>query len=126
MSAAFPRPPVEIEKRRAMTPARKRRIWEREGGICWMCTSPVDQSGPGVVYDHRGVKEIDGSDADEGIFPIHADPCNKIKTAADLTRIGKTRRQAKMGDPKPPSTLKSRGFEKPKDGYRWPKRKMGR
>jgi hypothetical protein len=56
---------------------------------------PVDQSGPGVVYDHVNPLWLAGSDADEDIGPIHSDPCNKVKTKADAKRIAKTKRQAK-------------------------------
>ena len=110
---------VETDKRRAMTPARKKRIHEAWGGKCWFCRMPVPESGPEVVYDHVQTLYLTGSDADEAIGPIHALTCNKIKTAADLTRIAKTKRQAKKfgvdHDPdaeKPPSRLRSRGFDR--------------
>lgn len=116
-------------KRRAMTPARMKRIWEREGGVCWFCTKPVPMRGQGVVtYDHRIPFEIIQHDEDWNIYPIHRDPCDRIKTKADQARIAKVRRQsgakgqaarrAKNG-----SQLKGRPFEKgPKRA--WPKRKM--
>lgn len=104
---------VETDPRRAMTPARKHRIWEAWGGRCWFCRMPVEESGPGVIYDHVGTLWIAGSDADEDIGPIHAATCNKIKTAADQKRIAKTKRQkAKHEGTYPPSKAKirSRGF----------------
>lgn len=115
--------------RGAMTPTRMKRIWEREKGVCWFCTQPVPMRGQGVVtYDHRIPLEIIGHDGDENIFPIHRDPCDRIKTAADQAKIAKVRRQsgakgqaarrAKNGP-----QLQSRGFEKgPK--RKWPKRPL--
>jgi 5-methylcytosine-specific restriction protein A len=113
MVAPHPREPVEIDARRAMTPARKRRIWEARGRKCWFCSRPVDQEGPGVIYDHVGTLWITGSDADDGIAPIHAEPCNRIKTAADLTRIAKTKRQKAKHDgtfPKSKARIRGGGF----------------
>ncbi len=75
--------PFTPDKRRAMTPARKRRIWLAWDGRCWFCDEPVPESGPGVVYDHIDQLWVKGSDADEHIGPIHAAPCNKTKTADD-------------------------------------------
>lgn len=86
------REPVTPDKRRAMTPARKRRIWTAWEGKCWFCRQPVEVEGPTVIYDHVGTLWIKGSDADDDIGPIHAAPCNKIKTAADLKKIAKIKR----------------------------------
>jgi hypothetical protein len=109
------REPVEVDDRRAMTPARKHRIWLAWDRKCWFCRMPVEESGPGVIYDHVGTLWITGSDADKDIGPIHAEPCNKLKTAADLKRIAKTKRQkAKHEGTFPPARqqLRGRGFPK--------------
>lgn len=109
------REPVEIDARRAMTPARKRRIWKAWDEKCWFCRMPVPEAGPEVVYDHVIGLWLKGSDADGDIGPIHAEPCNKLKTAADLKRIAKTKRQKLKNDgdfPPSPSRLKSRGFQR--------------
>jgi 5-methylcytosine-specific restriction endonuclease McrA len=99
------------DKRRAMTRNRKRRIHAAWEGRCWYCGEPVELEGPTVVYDHVIALWIKGSDADEEIGPIHADPCNKIKTARDLKKIAKIKRLIKReaGEKKPPR-LMSRGF----------------
>lgn len=107
---------VEIDDRRAMTPARKRRIWEAWGGKCWFCRMPVPMEGPEVVYDHVTQLWMKGSDADEDIGPIHAEPCNKLKTAADATVRAKTKRQ-RLKDrgefpPSPTPMRKGRGFQR--------------
>lgn len=108
---------VPTDNRLAMTPARKRLIWQAWGGKCWFCRMPIEESGPTVVYDHVNPLWLAGSDANEAIGPIHAKPCNKIKTAADAKRIAKTKRQAKACLPRDPddipvSKLRSRGFPK--------------
>lgn len=83
------------EVRKPMTPARMKRIWEREGGICWFCTKPVPMRGGDLVrYDHRIPVEISQDDSDGGIYPIHREPCDRLKTAADQAKIAKTRRMA--------------------------------
>ena len=111
---------VPTDRRRRMTPARKARIWNAWGQRCWLCRQPVPESGPEVIYDHVGTLFITGSDADADIGPIHAAPCNKLKTAADLTRIAKTKRQAHMrldverpkpSFPRSKRKLQSRGFD---------------
>lgn len=103
--------PVETAARGAMTPARMRRIWEREKGICWFCTKPVPERGPAVTYDHRRALELLGSDDDENIFPIHRDPCDKIKTAADKAKIAQAkRRSGETGRNRQKKAIPSRPF----------------
>jgi hypothetical protein len=99
-------------KRKAMTSRRKRDIWEREEGLCRICKLPVPMLGPEVIYDHDLTLFITGDDADAGVFPLHREPCNRIKTSGDLTRIAKTKRQMKMavGAERKPSRMKSRPF----------------
>lgn len=91
-----------------MHEARKRRIWQREGGVCWVCGQPVEMLGPTVRYDHRGTLWITQSDADAGIFPIHRAKCDEAKTPQDQRRIAKTKRQMKMSldVEKPPAKLR--------------------
>lgn len=117
---------VEIAGRGSMHPARKRRIWERVAGKCWMCGLAVPETGEGVRYDHKLPLDLGGSDDDANIYPLHTDPCDKLKTKADRARIDKARRQGKMKEPKAPSRLKSRGFEKPREKRPWGKRGWGR
>lgn len=112
-----PIPAIETgdDERRSMTRARKARIWKAWEGKCYFCRQPVDREGPGVIYDHITPIWLKGSDADSDIAPIHAEPCNKLKTAADLKRIAKTKRQrAKADGSFPPSKtkLRGRGFQR--------------
>lgn len=103
-----------------MHAARKRRIWDREGGICWVCKTPVPLDGPNVRYDHRGTLFITESDEDAGIFPIHLDPCDKAKTPGDLSRIAKTKRQAMMRLDVPRETAAAKGRGIPQRAKPWP------
>lgn len=102
------------DKRRGMHEARKRRIWERDGGLCWRCHEPVPMDGPEVTYDHRIGLWITLSDADESISPSHTFTCDKVKTAADQTTIAKIKRIIRKADPetRKPSQMRSRGFAK--------------
>lgn len=99
--------------RRAMTEARKRRIWEREKGKCWMCGKVTEMLGPSVRYDHRIPIELSGSEDDSNVFPLHREPCDRIKTKADANKIAKMRRLRKKENPetRKPSTLRGRPFQ---------------
>ena len=119
-------------RRGAMTPARMKRIWEREKGVCWFCTQPVPMRGQGVVtYDHRVPFEIIQHDEDWNIYPIHRDPCDKLKTKADQARIAKVRRQSGAKGQaarrvKNGPQLKGRPFPKGGPKKKWPSRPFRR
>lgn len=97
--------------RRAMTRARKRRIHEREGGLCYHCRLPVDMFGPGVRYDHRIGVWLTQRDEDADVFPAHT-ACDAPKTAADQGIIAKVKRIIRKADPatRKPSRMRSRPF----------------
>lgn len=87
---------VAAAKRGAMTPARKRRLWEACDGICIQCGDVVEMYGPTVRYDHEIALELGGSDDDSNIGPIHRKPCDLIKCAEDARKIAELHRQQKM------------------------------
>lgn len=94
---------VVVPPRPAPGKAMKRRVWEREGGICWWCQQAVPQSGPLVEYDHKLARELMGEGADEeaNLYPMHKRPCHLDKSKGeDWPRIFKARRQAKLTAPK--------------------------
>jgi len=103
--------PVPVEPRKAMTPARKARIHAMRDGKCWLCSKAVPVSGPSVVYDHRMALFNGGTDDNSNLWPICADPCNKLKTAADLNKAAKIRRQQKLHDEREPTRIPARKFE---------------
>lgn len=91
------REPVIVPDRPPLTKAQKTAIWNRENGLCWYCLKPVAPEGSGVIYDHKTPRELNGSDALEGIFPIHTEPCNRAKTyGEDIPRIAKAKRQERL------------------------------
>lgn len=102
------------DARRAMTPARKRRIHQMRDGLCGECGASVPVDGPGVVYDHRITLWMAGSDDDSAIWPI-CKPCDDKKTPQDLSTIAKVKRiKKKHAGEKTPAKrpIKSRGFDK--------------
>lgn len=120
MMDAEPKP-----KRRAMTPARKLRIWTRQEGRCGCgCGDPVPLSGPGVRYDHTIEFWLRPDLDDDGpnVKALRTE-CDKPKTygkGGSISRIAKTKRQSKMrlDVPREPAKkpIKSQGFRK--DGPR--------
>lgn len=114
---------VVLEKRKALTKKRKALAHQKADGVCWWCGREVPMSGPDVEYDHRITLAMGGKDDD--IWPLHARPCHAEKTKQDLRQIAKMRRQEKMADPRPPSTMKSRGFPKVTVKRPWPSRPLG-
>ena len=72
--------------------------------------------GPNVRYDHFATLWITQSDADDGIWPIHLDPCDKLKTPNDQRTIAKIKRLIVKHGPEPKPKrgpkLVSRGFNK--------------
>jgi len=81
---------VEATPRKAMTPARRRRVRERQGDLC-ACDGCVELW---VDVDHVVPLELGGADDDEnleGLCKAH----HKEKTKADAKRIAKARRLRK-------------------------------
>ena len=112
MTKVFVREPVPATERKAMTPARKRRISQRQNGVCGYpeCEAPIDE------YDHIVCLALGGRDADdncEGLCSEH----HRQKTNRDLKLIAKARHQRAYHEgarPKPVRQIKGRGFAKPR------------
>lgn len=106
----------DAPRRRPMTPARMKRIWEREGGLCGECREPVPQRGGDLVrYDHRIPFEVCLHDEDWNIFPIHRDPCDLAKTARDQADIARARRRRNKAAgivTRQKAAIPTRGFQK--------------
>ena len=107
--AYTPPTPVDATKRRAMTAARKRRIWRAHNGRC-KCGAAVPVSGPGVNYDHWSPINFGSPDDDDHVWPL-CDPCNAEKLKKDLADIGHVRRLIK-GPTASKHPIQSRGFQK--------------
>lgn len=112
---------VEPTKRRAMTDARRDRIFKAKGRKCYICG---DERGPFDI-EHPVPLALGGSDDDADLFPVCAPDspsgCHKIKTKLDISSIAKAKRLARReAGEAPPSRnpIKSAGFAK------GPKRKI--
>lgn len=109
--------PVEIPDRPKPTPAQKRRAWEAAGGICWLCTKPVPQTGHEVQYDHRHQRALSADDSDDNLAPLHTEPCHRLKTAADARTRAKVYRVKKkfetpLSEYPPTQKIRGAGFRK--------------
>jgi hypothetical protein len=84
MTSAPPRP--------SMSKARRLRIWERDGGVCYLCGKKVLAGQP---WDAEHVKAwtIYGDDSDENLKVAHKEVCHKTKTDADMKIVHKSNRQ---------------------------------
>lgn len=104
------REPVELDDRKGMTDARKRRVFARTGERCkW----PGCEETKGLEIDHIICLGLGGKDADHNLEPL-CNPHHKIKTARDKALIAKAKRLVRKDDPearKPPSL---------KSANRWP------
>lgn len=104
------REPVELDKRKAMGPARRRRILDRHGGVC---AYPDCDVAEGLEIDHIIALALGGKDSDENFEPLcrhhHAQ-----KTRRDVKMIAKAKRIARKDNPadRKTSRLQSRGFQK--------------
>lgn len=80
----------EKTPRKAMTKARKHRIWLAAGGRC-ICGADVPMLGPRVTYDHHHQLAMGGPETDDAVRPL-CDLCRPIKDRADARARGKVRR----------------------------------
>ena len=85
MTKAPPRP--------SMSAARRARIFEKEGGVCYICNKKV---GADELWDAEHVKawELFHDDSDENLRVAHRLVCHKAKTGKDVKIIRKSDRQA--------------------------------
>jgi len=79
-------------KRGSMTPQRRARIFDANGGRCWKCSRKL---GPADDWDidHKIALENGGTDDDENLAPC-CDWCHVEKTADDHATAGHGRRMA--------------------------------
>lgn len=80
-------------KRPAMKTKRRLMIWERDGGVCYLCGHKVMAGEPWDV-EHRLAWEISRDDSDGNLAVAHRNGCHSEKTKADRKVIAKAQRQA--------------------------------
>lgn len=106
---------VKPERRKYLSESQKIARWNAVGRCCTVCHEPCAPFGPDVVWDHRIQLAFGGGQAIEAFEPHHADPCAKIKTAQDATDRARAKRiDQKATEPKKPSRIHSRGFDRTK------------
>lgn len=97
--------------RTSMTRARRRRVF---AGCDGRCECGADLAVTGYEVDHQLPLALGGPE-DDGNLRALCPPCHRLKTAADQTRISKTKRMRKLrlDVPREPSKhpLKGRGFD---------------
>lgn len=79
--------------RKAMTPKRRKAIWDAYEGRCAACDEPLPS---GWIADHRLPLDLGGRDDLGNLQPLCPDPCNKAKCRYDAKRIAEMRRQQAM------------------------------
>lgn len=80
---------VGTTKRGNLSTRRKLAIWEREKGLCMLCSCRLQ---PGAfIYEHVRALELGGSDTDDNIR-LTCLPCAGEKTRDDHGRAAKAKR----------------------------------
>jgi 5-methylcytosine-specific restriction endonuclease McrA len=101
-----------------MSKARRLRIWERDGGVCYLCGKKVLVGQP---WDAEHVKAwtIYGDDSDENLKVAHKEVCHKAKTDADMRIVHKSNRQGLITGQQ--ARRAKRGFGLIQSRNEWPK-----
>jgi len=93
MTAPLYTPPT---KRRAMTRARRARVFLREDGRCYVCSRQIRAHAESYHIEHPDALALGGADEDVALRIICV-PCHKAKTAADKTAIAARNRAIDKG-----------------------------
>lgn len=118
---------TEKPKRPAMSKARKLRIWERDGGVCYLCQTKVKAGEPWDA-EHVTAWALTYDDSDDNIRVAHRrEDCHGRKTRVDVATIAKAKRQggetgqqARRAKREKP-LIPSRPFDKSENKKPWPK-----
>lgn len=104
---------VGTTKRKAMTPARRLRIWEAHKGICCLCSMPINGTREPWIIEHLTCLGLGGADEDKNCAPAH-EACRRDKDKLDVAAIAKAKRnkQRHLGIKAPKQTIRSQGFPK--------------
>lgn len=82
-------------KRRAMTKARRVRIFLRDNGMCCLCTRQI-RRGEAWIIEHPDAVALGGSDDDKDLHPAH-ETCRRVKDKEDAAKIAKRNRIVDQG-----------------------------
>lgn len=106
--------------RRSLSPMRKLAVFERALGICHLCERRI-RSGEKWELEHIRAIGLLGADDETNMAPAHVE-CHAPKTADDVARIAKAKRQAA-------SHWNIKQSKRPMDGSKaspWRKRMSGK
>jgi len=110
------RQPQEATPRKAMTDARRAKIFLAHKGRCADCGVKITRGQDAYQIDHPTQLWMGGPDEDD-VCRLLCQPCYKAKNAKDATDRAKVKRLIRDADPeqrKSRRPLKSRGFDKTK------------
>lgn len=110
--------PIELEKRKPLTPKQRAEMFAAHGGICCLCNKKImepdwiDEHLVPVAIGHHGETSVNDQ-SNRG--PAHID-CAKKKTTKDRKDIAKAKRLAGETKTGPKPKIQSRGFATNRDG----------
>lgn len=112
-------------KRPKITKLVRARIFEREGGKCYLCGEKIIGEWDA---DHELARELGGSDDEANLRPAHKD-CHRSKSKADVKLIAKGNRLIRKHGPVEGRKVKAKIPQRPNGWAKgktiWPKRKLG-
>ncbi|MGE7415078.1 hypothetical protein [Methylobacterium tarhaniae] len=83
---------VGTTRRRSLSAHRRLKAWERTGGVCVVCESPIDGIRERWIVEHIRALELGGADELENTGPAR-EACGRAKTLDDNARTAKAKRQ---------------------------------
>ena len=106
--------PVTATPRASMTPKRRLEVLMAANDRCAHCGARIEAEDAWIA-NHRVPLAMGGADALENLEPRHL-TCDRVETPADLSRIAKAKRQARLRldvEAEPSRRpIRSRGFDR--------------
>ncbi len=84
---------VATTHRRAMSPTRRLRIWEANGGKCCLCGLLIDGAREKWIVEHKRALALGGADDDANCGPAHEACADEKTQRQDMPAIVKAKRQ---------------------------------
>lgn len=73
---------IGTTQRKAMTPQRRLRVFEKHRGLCCICHLRIDGTREKWIVEHVRALELGGEDHDDNCAPAH-EACGREKTRTD-------------------------------------------
>lgn len=122
MTDPLKREPVAIPPRISFSPKVRLEVLLKSNGRCACCAIKLADR---FDVDHIIPRANGGANSLGNLQALCVD-CHRAKTPGDITCAAKAKRQSKMGDPKPPSRIRSRPFAKSDTPRKIPSRPFAR